>query len=359
VEAHVTVVRPRAITHFLLRIAVCVTLPAFAQEAQPPPPLGRLVDIGGYRLHIWCMGGENDKPPVVFLPGSGDFSFTWGLVLPETARFTRACAYDKAFEAWSDPGPLPRTMQQDAHELRRLLQRAGVKGPYVLVGASAGGPLARVFARAFSDDVAGMVLVDATDADTVMGRNVDGTIIDYRVREESKGRQVPPVQTLQASPPGPLTAEEQARYERSGRQTITKSFRPHDRLPANLQALDVWFRSHVNPLMFKASNPFEAEEFQQLYEDQQGPEPPLGDKPLIVLIADDAAQSVAGQRKSAAETHPRDVEKKMQKVAQATLSKNGQYLRLPSGHEIHLYRPAWVIEAVRQVVQASRVQTAH
>jgi hypothetical protein len=48
----------------------------------------------------------------------------------------------------------------------------------------------------------------------------------------------------------------------------------------------------------------------------------------------------------------------MQKVAQATLSKNGQYLRLPSGHEIHLYRPAWVIEAVRQVVEASRSQIA-
>jgi pimeloyl-ACP methyl ester carboxylesterase len=350
------VVRPRDLTHFLVWIAVCLTLPVFAQDAPPPRPLGRLVDIGGYRLHIWCMGEENGTPAVVFLPGSGDFSFTWGLVLPEVARFTRACAYDKAFEAWSDPGPLPRTMKQEAHELRLLLQHAGVTGPYVLVGASAGGPLARVFAREFSDAVAGMVLVDATDADTVMGRLVDGTIVDYRVREESKRRQVPPLQTLQSSPPGPLTAEEQARYERNGRRTITKSFRPHDRLPANLQALDVWFRSHVNPLRGKASNPFEAEEFQQLYEDQQGPEPPLGDKPLVVLIADEDAQSVDGQRKLAAETNARDVEKKMQKVAQATLSKNGQYLRLPSGHEIHLYRPAWVIEAVRQVVKASRIQ---
>jgi pimeloyl-ACP methyl ester carboxylesterase len=280
-------VHQRDMTHFLLWIAVCFTLPAFAQDAQPPGPLGRLVDIGGYRLHIWCLGEDHGKPPVVFLAGSGDFSFTWGLVLPEASRFTRACSYDKAFEAWSDPGPLPRTMKQDAHELRLLLQRAGVAGPYILVGASAGGPLARVFAREFGNDVAGMVLVDATDADTVMGRYVDGKIVDYRVRLESKGRQVPPVQTWQSSPPGPLTAEEEARYERNGRRTITKSFRPHDRLPANLQALDVWFRSHVNPLKVKASNPFEAEEFQQLYEDQQGPEPPLGEKPLVVLIADE------------------------------------------------------------------------
>ena len=213
------------------------------------------MDIGGYRLHIWCLGREDGRPPVVFLPGSGDFSFTWGLVLPEVARFTRACAYDKAFEAWSDPGPLPRTLKQDAHELRLLLQRAGVKGPYVLTGASAGGPLARIFAREFSGDVAGMVLVDATDADTVMGRKVDGKDVDFRVREESKGRPVPPVQT-QSSPLGPLTAEEQDRYERYGRRTITKSYRPHDNLPTPLQALDVWFRSHANPCLFKTGNPF-------------------------------------------------------------------------------------------------------
>jgi hypothetical protein len=80
--------------------------------------------------------------------------------------------------------------------------------------------------------------------------------------------------------------------------------------------------------------------------------------PLVVLIADIGARTVADQRKLAAEANERDVEKMMQKVAQALLSKNGQYLRIPSGHEIHLYRPAWVIEAIRQVVEASRVQPA-
>ncbi|SPE40464.1 hypothetical protein SBA3_3760012 [Candidatus Sulfopaludibacter sp. SbA3] len=249
-------------------------------------------------------------------------------------------------------------MKQDAHELRLLLTRGGVQGPYILVGASAGGPLARIFNREFPADVAGMALVDATDADTVMGRLVDGKIVDYRVREESKGRPVPPVQTMRSSPPGPLTAEEQERYERSKSRAITKSYSPHDRLPADLQALDVWFRSHINPLRLKANNPFAAEEFQQLFEDQQGVEPPLGEKPLIVLIADESPRTVAGQRKLAEQTNPRDLEKKMQKVAQATLSKNGQYVRLASGHEIHLYRPAWVIEAVRQLVEASRIQAA-
>src|SRR3984957_15857297 len=81
-----------------------------AQDVQPPAPLGRLVDTRGYRLPLWCMGQEKGAPSAGFLPGSGDFSFTWGLVLPDVGRFTRACSYDKAFEAWSDPGTLPRTM---------------------------------------------------------------------------------------------------------------------------------------------------------------------------------------------------------------------------------------------------------
>src|SRR5260370_12980098 len=166
-----------------------------------------------------------------------------------------------------------------------------------MVGASAGGPLGRLFAREYREDVAGMVLVDATDADTVMGRMVDGKIVDYRVRLESKGRPVPPVQTLQASPPGSLTAEEQERYDRYRRNLgPAKIYRPHDRLPENLQRLDVWFRSHRNPLAFKTRDPFEAEEAQQLYEDQQRPEPPLGDMPLVVLIADIGARTVADQR---------------------------------------------------------------
>ena len=95
---------PWALAVFLLALTA---LPACAQLTQPPAPLGTLVDIGGYRLHLWCMGQEKSSPTVVFLPGSGDFSFTWGLVLPEVARFTHACSYDKAFVAWSDPGPLP------------------------------------------------------------------------------------------------------------------------------------------------------------------------------------------------------------------------------------------------------------
>ena len=321
-----------------------------------PDPPGKLVDIGGYKLHIWCMGKESSSPTVVCLAGSGDFSFTWGLVMPEVAKFTHICSYDKAFCAWSDPGPALRTMKQEAYELHLLLHNAGIKGPYVLVGASAGGLLARVFARDYRDDVAGMVLVDSTDPDTVVSLN--GQLV--RIREGSKGRTVPPVQTVKSNPPpaGPPTDDERTRIENYSKALGTpRIYAPHDRLPAGLQKLDTWARFHFNPLMLKANNQFEPEEFQELFEQAQRENPPLGDMPLVVLIAGDKARTVDEQQKRATDVK-RGVfeEKRYQKIAQARLSRNGKYVIVESDHHIHLYQPAWVVEAIRQVVEASRTK---
>lgn len=354
--------RMRRATFWLLLALAGVAMLSFGRSAgaadlakeAPPAPLGKLVDIGGYKLHIWAMGKESDGPAVVLLPGAGDFSFTWGLVLPEVARFTHVCSYDKAFWAWSDPGPALRTLKQEAYELHLLLHNAGIKGPYVLVGASVGGLLARVFAREYRDEVVGMVLVDSTDPDTVLSLN--GKLV--RLRESSKGRTVPPVQTVKSNPPpaGPLTEEEQKRMENYSKAIGTPHIsKPHDRLPADLQKLDLWARFHFNPLVFKTSNPFDPEEFQELYEQGQQEEPPLGDMPLIVLIAGDKARKVPDQQQRAADAKRKVFEeKRYQKIAQALWSRNGTYLIVQSEHEIHLSQPAWVIEAIRQVVEAVR-----
>jgi pimeloyl-ACP methyl ester carboxylesterase len=62
----------------------------------------------------------------------------------------------------STDGPRPRDGRQIAAELRRALELAGLRPPYVLVGASLGGPYVRVFAGLYPDDVAALVLVDPT-----------------------------------------------------------------------------------------------------------------------------------------------------------------------------------------------------
>jgi len=119
--------------------------------------------VGGYRLHINCMG--QGSPTVILESGLANPSSIWGWVQPEVAHTTRVCAYDRAGVGWSDPGPEPRDGQQIARELHTLLGKANVPGPYVLVGHSAGGLYVRVYAAQYPRDVVGMVLVDVEHPD--------------------------------------------------------------------------------------------------------------------------------------------------------------------------------------------------
>jgi len=131
---------------------------ATARDRHTYPPPGHLIDVGGYKLHIFCMGAGS---PTVILDhvGAGN-SAQWGLVQPEIAKMTRVCAYDRAGFGWSDPGPAPRDAQQNVQELHALLANAHIAPPYVLVGHSFGGDVARLYVDHYRDQVAGMVLVD-------------------------------------------------------------------------------------------------------------------------------------------------------------------------------------------------------
>ncbi|MBK8902994.1 MAG: alpha/beta hydrolase [Anaerolineaceae bacterium] len=126
------------------------------QRAYAPP--GQMVDVGGYQLHIYCMG--EGSPTVILDHAGGTNSAEWGLVQPIVAGQTRVCAYDRAGFGWSDPAPTRRTAAQNAQELRTLLNNAGLEGPFVFVGHSYGANVARVFAAEFPAESAGLVLVD-------------------------------------------------------------------------------------------------------------------------------------------------------------------------------------------------------
>jgi pimeloyl-ACP methyl ester carboxylesterase len=136
---------------------------ATRRDLAATPAPGHLVDIGGYRLHLWCSG--DGAPAVILDTGLGGTSAAWGFVQPDVARFTRVCSYDRAGLGYSDPGPSPRTARRIASELAELLTRGGLRGPVVLVGASSGGFNVRVFASDHPERVAGLVLVDATHED--------------------------------------------------------------------------------------------------------------------------------------------------------------------------------------------------
>jgi pimeloyl-ACP methyl ester carboxylesterase len=132
-------------------------------DARRFPEDGRLVNVGDYRLMLNCTGAGS--PTVILEAGWGDVSIEWRTVQPEIAKFSRVCSYDRAGYGGSDPGPMPRASFEIAKELHALLKNAGEMPPYVLVGHSFGGYNGRVFNGLYAGEVAGIVLVDATQED--------------------------------------------------------------------------------------------------------------------------------------------------------------------------------------------------
>ena len=137
---------------------------ALDQRGYSPP--GQMIDVGGYRMHLYCTGVNQDGSSTVILEtGLGSTSSTWARVQPEVAKATRVCSYDRAGMGWSDPGRPPRDAKHIAQELHTLLQNADIAEPYVLVGWSYGGLYVQEFAGQYGDEVAGLVLLDSSSPD--------------------------------------------------------------------------------------------------------------------------------------------------------------------------------------------------
>ncbi|MGV8910584.1 MAG: alpha/beta fold hydrolase, partial [Propionicimonas sp.] len=135
-----------------------------AMDAQAYPMPGQLIDVGGHRLHLNCIGSGG--PTVILQPGGGDFSSVMGWIAPVVAAQTRVCVYDRAGRGWSELADGAQDASQIAADLHALLQSGNVPGPYVLAGHSFGGLYALTHANLFPGDVAGMVLIDSTNPAT-------------------------------------------------------------------------------------------------------------------------------------------------------------------------------------------------
>ena len=156
----------RRVSAILLTVLVA-GVPDIFPATIKPPPTGQLVDVGGYRVHLYCTGSGS---PTVMVVGGG-FSFDWGLIQPAIAQTTRICTYDPAGTAWSDPFPAKtpgraQTCAERVDEIHHLLANAPFAGPFVLVGYSIGGLFARLYAATYPNDVGAMVLIDHAFLDT-------------------------------------------------------------------------------------------------------------------------------------------------------------------------------------------------
>jgi pimeloyl-ACP methyl ester carboxylesterase len=124
------------------------------------PPPGRLIDIGGHRLHLLESGPQNGSPTILLEAGLMSTILSWTNIQRELSKSHHVLSLDRAGLGWSDLGPMPRSADRIVDELHTLLQRAAVPPPYILVGHSFGGLTMPLFAARFPGEIAGMVLVD-------------------------------------------------------------------------------------------------------------------------------------------------------------------------------------------------------
>jgi pimeloyl-ACP methyl ester carboxylesterase len=299
---------------------------ATAQQVDIGRAPGRLIDIGGRMLHLNCAG--TGSPAVILEAGASSFALDWSLVQPEVARGQRVCSYDRAGSGWSDPRGNVETPARIAADLHALLTTAREKPPFVMVGASAGGLYVRLYQLEHPTEVLGLVLVDPATED--------------RLFTMFQGRPVPI---------SSLTAEQLlTTLPSSGSVPIPSSDPqtgpPFDRLSSDLyqlrikldQRLVASFPSSVSADVVRESSEGQRAALARLFASRSQADNPMRDVPVIVLTrGQDMTPGIA-------ENH----------AALARLSTNSRQTVISgSGHEVHLFSPDAVVQAIQDVSRAA------
>jgi pimeloyl-ACP methyl ester carboxylesterase len=303
-------------------IAAALTAIAVLTAALPAPP-GRLVDIGGRKLHLHCTGAGS--PTVVLVAGGSAFAIDWALVQPKLAATTRVCSYDRAGLGWSDAGPADETVEQTVNDLHALLERAGERRPFVLVGASIGGIFIRAYQRAFPSEVVALVFSNSATRVGLVANGVGGLLWALSEVQIRSAYPLPP-------PSGPAPSREGD---------------PFDRLPADLQAARLQFDVQLYDKFRREHDDSRSmlswrKEFLRDFDETEAGTPPLGALPVVVISSDPIAADTSRSRDSFAGRYP-------------LFSTNTTFVVAKgSGHEIHLYQPDTVVEAIRRTIAALR-----
>jgi pimeloyl-ACP methyl ester carboxylesterase len=314
----------RRVTILLLGLILVLAFAGFlyenvseARDRRFNPMSGRMVDVGGYKMHIDCSGEAG--PAVILESGLGDTYLSWRKVQPQIAKFARVCSYDRAGLGYSDASSQPRTSKVIAEELHTLLQAAKVAPPYVLVGHSMGGFDVRLFASLYRSEVAGMVLVDASHPD-------------------QQNRLPPELRNLVGS-----SLRESEFLEYSMPLGVPRLLALCDDAPA-IRAVECNFhtaRENVDEMKAFAESAAET-----------AATGALGDLPLAVLSHDPERPSAELPPDLAKPTN--EAWERMQEELAHLSTRGTQAIAKNSAHYVQIDRPELVIEAVRMVVDEAR-----
>lgn len=302
--------------------------------AQP----GLLVDIGGRRINLSCTG--SGTPTVVLMAGISSWSAIWYKTHPAIARTTRVCAFDRASYGFSDPAPRPQIISNVADDLHAALKAGSIPGPYVLVGHSLGGVEARLYAQRWPSEIAGMVLVDTSPADEgLLDENQPG--FDDATGRESYASAKLHCALLAAHGPIepsapeykecslPLPSDTPAAFRK-----IWPTFFTADHAAAQVSLMSSLYTHRYDSVDHRS----------------------LGAMPLVVL----SAENTWDNGTPAAARFSQEYEKVWYAMHEdlARLSSHGVHLIVKgSGHEIQLYKPEVVIDAVNDVLRQVQAGT--
>ena len=297
-----------------------------------------LVEVGaGRRLNIFCAG--SGSPAVIFDSGSGLAGWDWLLVHPAVAQKTTACVYDRAGFGFSDAASRPGTSAHAVDDLHALLRAAGVPPPYVLVGHSYGGANVQLYAYRHHDQVAGLVLVDASHEDEAsrLDAITQGKFAQLTDARLAGGEQCRAVSHTGFVPGSPAFAE-----------CVGEAPPLYGRALAA-----AYIRQQTSPAYWDAAA---SEATEQVLSDSQlrQARTSFGSLPLIYLTHGVSPYLVPGQPQSEL-NKVTEIDIVQQHDAVARLSSGGhQRVIAGAAHSIHIDKPQAVIDAIVDVLAQAR-----
>ena len=294
------------------------------------------MDVGnGRHIHLDCRG--KGAPVVVFESGLDSLgSLSWAAVHDAIAQTTRACAYSRAGVMWSEASNRPFSSAHVAEDLHQALSAAGESGPFVMVGHSLGGPYLLTYTGLYGEEVAGIVLVDASHPDQVA-----------RMRA-AIGKDI-------EQPTGLLNFAASIAWTGLVRALLRNDPTAPPAAPTAIQAPSTaWFPTSLNALAQEMSG---LEATLAIPEDVRQ----LGARPLVVLSRGEKTSENDLQQMELTPEQGEGMDAVWRTLhdEEATWSTRSRHEIVPlSSHYIQFDQPLAVIAAVRDVVDQVRLQTA-